>query len=82
MPWVKEEKCIGCQICVTECPVDAISMDKGIAIIDQNICTKCGICMEKCPQSAIRPNSENPHLRGPRGGNGGRGLGRKHRYNH
>ncbi|MGM0642084.1 MAG: DUF362 domain-containing protein [Thermotogota bacterium] len=82
MPWVKEEKCIGCQICVKECPVDAISMENGIAVIDQSICTKCGICMEKCPQNAIRPNSENPDLRGKKGRqSSGRGLGKRFRKN-
>ena len=26
MPWVDKEKCIGCNVCVEKCPVDAISM--------------------------------------------------------
>lgn len=86
MPWVKEENCIGCQICVKECPVDAIYMNNGKAVIDQNACTKCGICLEKCPKDAIRPNSENTLLRGSRGrgmGRGlGRGTGRNFRHNH
>lgn len=74
MPWVKEKECIGCKICINECPVNAISMNNGIAVIDQNICTKCGICLEKCPKEAIRPNFENDKLRGKRKSSQGKGL--------
>ena len=49
--------------------------------INQDKCTFCGKCFSACPQEAIRPNSENPLLRGrnhhrPGGGGFGRGIGR------
>ena len=28
MPWVDKNECTGCGICVEECPVDTISMEK------------------------------------------------------
>jgi ferredoxin len=77
MPWVDKEKCIGCKICVQKCPVPgAIEMVGNKAYIHNDICTRCGICMEACPKDAIRPNSENPAMRGMgRGRGGGRGMG-------
>ncbi len=76
MPWVKEDLCKGCAICVKACPVEgAIEMKDKKAYIHNDICTRCGKCMEVCPTDAIRPNSENPALRGF-GMGGGRGMGR------
>ena len=45
--------CIGCQICVKNCPAGAISMDGTVAVIDNSKCTKCGICVQKCPAKCI-----------------------------
>ncbi len=76
MPWVKEDLCKGCAICVKACPVEgAIEMKDKKAYIHNEICTRCGKCMEVCPTDAIRPNYENSALRGSRMG-GGRGMGR------
>ena len=76
MPWVKQDKCIGCGACVKVCPVGAISIKNGKAVVDQNKCIKCGRCAGVCPQGAIRPNSENPSLRGHQFGGPGFGRGR------
>ncbi len=45
--------CIGCSICVKNCPNDAIKLEDFHAIIDQEKCSGCGICKEKCPKHAI-----------------------------
>lgn len=45
--------CIGCGICVKNCPNDAIKVEDFHAIIDYEKCTGCGTCAEKCPKSAI-----------------------------
>jgi len=58
MPWVKEEDCIGCGICVGKCPVGAISLEEGMAVIDMDNCIRCGICHGICPNDAIRHDSE------------------------
>ena len=86
MPWVREDLCTGCTLCLKSCPVDgAIVMQGGKAHINNSLCTRCGDCFSACPVNAIRPNSENSSLRAGGGGYGigrgagigqGRGLGR------
>ncbi|MCC5466313.1 indolepyruvate ferredoxin oxidoreductase subunit alpha [Pelosinus baikalensis] len=51
---VKEEKCIGCKLCIwTGCP--ALRFDKGArkAKIDPVQCVACQVCVQVCPQKAI-----------------------------
>jgi electron transfer flavoprotein alpha subunit len=47
------DKCIGCQLCVAECPVGVINMVNGVAIIDAAGCIGCGKCFEVCPVAAV-----------------------------
>ena len=49
---VNEEKCIGCRQCEDICPVGAIAMEKGKAVISDN-CIECEACISACPQEAI-----------------------------
>lgn len=48
--------CIGCQICVKNCPVDAFSFENNLAKINYDKCINCGVCAEKCPTKAIYSN--------------------------
>ena len=50
---VDPQKCIGCTICVQKCPVKAITMQDGKAVIDREKCIQCGLCIQACPVSAI-----------------------------
>ena len=78
MPWIDENECVGCGVCIDSCPEGAISMKNEKATINQDKCTFCGECFSACPQEAIRPNSENPLLKGRksrRSGGGGFGRG-------
>ncbi len=50
---VIEKKCSGCQVCLSQCPVDAIDIVDGIAKIDGEKCVGCGKCVLVCPSDAI-----------------------------
>ncbi|PKN80872.1 MAG: hypothetical protein CVU48_00580 [Candidatus Cloacimonetes bacterium HGW-Cloacimonetes-1] len=56
---VVPKTCIGCRLCVSNCPLGAITMVKAKAIIDQTKCVECGICTDGintykgCPVKAI-----------------------------
>ncbi|NLE20758.1 MAG: 4Fe-4S binding protein [Clostridiales bacterium] len=39
--------------CTTVCPVNAVSIAKTAAVIDQDKCIKCGRCIQACPYQAI-----------------------------
>ena len=45
--------CIGCRLCVRNCPSDAFTFENNLAKINYDKCTNCGICEEKCPTKAI-----------------------------
>ena len=49
---IREKKlCCGCGLCVSVCPVDAISYSKGTFEIDDDVCIDCGLCYACCPRT-------------------------------
>jgi len=52
---VDEESCVGCEICVDRCPMDAFSMnDDDIAEVSKTDCAGCGLCVSTCDAEALR----------------------------
>ncbi|NLE95935.1 MAG: FAD-dependent oxidoreductase [Dehalococcoidia bacterium] len=41
---VRQDNCIACEACVVYCPMDAIRMMDGVAVIDEDRCVECGLC--------------------------------------
>lgn len=56
---IDQDLCIGCNICVACCPVDAISMRNKKAEIDLMMCVECGVCarVQVCPTDAFVPET-------------------------
>lgn len=46
--------CIGCGICVNNCPTHALTLEKGKAQVDEEKCIGCGYCTSVCPKFALR----------------------------
>lgn len=51
---IDEEKCIGCSLCVNDCPNFCLHLEYGKAHADNTGCIECGHCYAICPQGAIR----------------------------
>ena len=50
---VDKNVCVGCGACTGVCPVGAITLEDGVATINNELCIKCGACADTCPVGAI-----------------------------
>ena len=78
---ISGSKCNGCGSCVDACPQQAITINDGLAVINQRLCIQCGTCMEICPAGAIN-EVVLAHTQNWKGGDSmvygfGRGFGRR-----
>ena len=51
---IVRSKCVGCGDCVRACPVQAISMQRGKAVVDPEKCISCRLCVITCSYGAPR----------------------------
>lgn len=59
---VNKNLCIGCSLCVKDCPVNNIKIQDKKAFIKEQDCIKCGHCVAICPKKAVTMTgfSEDP----------------------
>lgn len=54
MARLNSNECVACGCCAKICPLNAISMYKGMyALIDEKKCVGCGRCEAACPAQVI-----------------------------
>lgn len=41
--------CVGCGLCASWCPTQAIRLKDGLARVDRSRCRRCGLCNGECP---------------------------------
>ncbi|NIZ46790.1 4Fe-4S binding protein [Entomospira nematocerorum] len=47
--------CVSCGECSLICPVQAITMDRGLsAVVNAMVCIGCGKCAQHCPAGVIK----------------------------
>lgn len=65
MALIITDECINCDVCVPECPNDAISEGDEIYVIEVALCTECvghfdePQCVEVCPVDCIPKDPDN-----------------------
>ncbi len=50
---INKDLCVGCGICLDNCPRGAVSINQRLAVIDQSLCSQCGTCAAVCPRGAV-----------------------------
>ena len=50
---IDKAKCIGCGACVAECPIEALDLVDGLAVVDPKKCNDLGKCVTVCPSDAM-----------------------------
>ena len=48
-----KDNCTGCGLCIDVCSSDAIKIEEGCAIVDEEKCFACRLCISVCPKNAI-----------------------------
>ncbi|MDF2502246.1 MAG: Aldo/keto reductase family protein [Anaerosporomusa subterranea] len=49
-----EDWCAGCGQCVARCPMSALTLEQGKAVVDQKRCVLCGYCASVCSEFCLK----------------------------
>ena len=52
-PYFNADACVGCGLCVADCPAGCITLEGGKAKIDEAACIGCGECVVVCKTEAL-----------------------------
>jgi Pyruvate/2-oxoacid:ferredoxin oxidoreductase delta subunit len=63
---VSAENCTGCRECEKYCPMDAITVQSGIAVVYEARCIGCGVCVSRCESEAIGLTPKDTQVTLPR----------------
>ncbi len=50
---VQPELCDGCELCLSTCQFDALTMNEALAQVDEERCIGCGVCVINCARDAL-----------------------------
>jgi heterodisulfide reductase subunit A2 len=54
IPYIDNDLCVGCGMCISACSPGAISKQEENIVINEVACKSCGLCMPACPTGAIQ----------------------------
>ena len=47
-----DDACVGCGVCLDICPVQALTLEDDVAVVDEAWCIGCGLCVPRCATGA------------------------------
>ncbi len=54
LPEVDHDLCTQCSLCVSACPMEALSFIDGKLMLDVDMCLGCGVCVRNCSFDALK----------------------------
>jgi electron transport complex protein RnfB len=63
---INPELCTGCEICVSRCQLDAITIVNGVAVVDLDRCIGCGNCVALCEFNASQLRKKETEMVPPK----------------
>ncbi len=62
---INEDDCIGCDLCIDKCPVQALSLKNEVVAVDQRRCIGCGVCNVACASGVLSMKRRTDEIEPP-----------------